>query len=259
MKVLYSLEELNKAITKLMVRKMTIKNHGSLDSGTGINLSKNIKILSNIENIKTMNDSEELDDYISKNIKDININKKHLKYDSTVRIIILNSLDEYIKGLLNNCTSAYLMINELKGRFSETGPSRLFEIEMKIKKIEIENDDFNLEETKVFYSLEKLNKVGIVFIHKHGSLDSGTGINLFKSIKILSNIEEVTNRGITYPNEQLDRIYKKDSKFIKNNKLNTTVYTNDEYPFTLNISAMKNMDFNISNVDLKLWHARLGL
>jgi len=40
-------------------------------------------------------------------------------------------------------------------------------------------------------------------------LDSGTGINLFKSIKILSNIEEVTNRGITYPNEQLDRIYKK--------------------------------------------------
>jgi len=34
---------------------MTIKNHGSLDSGTGINLSKNIKILSNIENIKTMN------------------------------------------------------------------------------------------------------------------------------------------------------------------------------------------------------------
>ena len=94
--------------------------------------------------LKLILDSEELDGYISKNIKDININKKHLKYDSTVRIIILNSLDEYIKGLLNNCTSAYLMINELKGRFSETGPSRLFEIEMKIKKIEIENDDFNL-------------------------------------------------------------------------------------------------------------------
>jgi len=34
------------------------------------------------------------------------------------------------------------MINELKERFSETGPSRLFEIEMKIKKLEIENDDF---------------------------------------------------------------------------------------------------------------------
>ena len=73
-------------------------------------------------------------DYISKNIKDINTNKKHLKYDSTVRIIILNSLDEYIKSLLNNCTSAYLMIKELKERFSETGPSRLFEIEIKIKK-----------------------------------------------------------------------------------------------------------------------------
>jgi len=34
------------------------------------------------------------------------------------------------------------MINELKEKFSETGPSRLFEVEMKIKKLEIENDDF---------------------------------------------------------------------------------------------------------------------
>jgi len=83
-----------------------------------------------------------LGDYISKNIKDINTNKKHLKYDTTVRIIILNSLYEYAKILLNDWTSAYIMINELKERFSETSPSRLFEIEMKIKKIEIENDDF---------------------------------------------------------------------------------------------------------------------
>ncbi|KAG4107498.1 hypothetical protein H8356DRAFT_1623189, partial [Neocallimastix lanati (nom. inval.)] len=58
--------------------------------------------------LKLFLDSEELGDYISKNIKDINTNKKHLKYDSTVRIIILNSLDEYTKSLLNNCTSAYL-------------------------------------------------------------------------------------------------------------------------------------------------------
>ena len=29
-------------------------------------------------------------------------------------------------------------------------------------------------------------------------IDSGTGINLSKNIKILSNIEEVANRGITY-------------------------------------------------------------
>jgi len=77
-----------------------------------------------------------LGDYISKNIKDINTYKKHLKYDSTI--------DKYIKSLLNNCISAYLMINELKERFSERGPSRLFEIEMKIKKPGIEKDDFKL-------------------------------------------------------------------------------------------------------------------
>jgi len=36
------------------------------------------------------------------------------------------------------------MMNELKERFSERGPSRLFEIEMKIKKPGIEKDDFKL-------------------------------------------------------------------------------------------------------------------
>ncbi|KAG4107617.1 hypothetical protein H8356DRAFT_1387845 [Neocallimastix lanati (nom. inval.)] len=83
--------------------------------------------------VKTTNTSK-LDDYILKNIKNINADKKHLKYDSTVRIIILNSLDEYTKNLLNNYPK----------RISEIGPFRLYEIEMKIKKLEIENDDFKL-------------------------------------------------------------------------------------------------------------------
>ena len=51
--------------------------------------------------LKLFLDYEELSDYISKNIKDVNTNKKHLKYDSTVRISILNSLDKYTKSLLN--------------------------------------------------------------------------------------------------------------------------------------------------------------
>ncbi|KAG4105533.1 hypothetical protein H8356DRAFT_1418355 [Neocallimastix lanati (nom. inval.)] len=102
--------------------------------------------------LKLFLDSEELGDYISKNIKDINTNKKTFK------------IWQYMPNL---------MINELKERFSETGPSRLFEIEMKIKKLEIENDDFKAaklqnkaelsEETKVLYSLEELNKIGIAY------------------------------------------------------------------------------------------------
>ncbi|KAL6602284.1 hypothetical protein U3516DRAFT_760159 [Neocallimastix sp. 'constans'] len=43
--------------------------------------------------------------------------------------------DAPVEFIKNNCTSAYLMINELKERFSETD---YFEIEMKIKKLEIE-------------------------------------------------------------------------------------------------------------------------
>jgi len=50
--------------------------------------------------LKLFLDSEELGDYISKNIKDINTNKKHLKYDSTVRIIILKQPRRIYKKLI---------------------------------------------------------------------------------------------------------------------------------------------------------------
>ena len=39
-------------------------------------------------------------------------------------------------------------------------------------------------------------------------IDNGIRINFSKNIKILSSIEEVINRGITYPNRQSNRIYK---------------------------------------------------
>jgi len=42
------------------------------------------------------------------------------------------------KKFIKNCTS------ELKENFPETIPFRLFEFEMKIKKLEIKNDDFKL-------------------------------------------------------------------------------------------------------------------
>ena len=147
--------------------------------------------------------------------------KKHLfNMTSTVGIIILNSLNEYTKSLLNNCTSAYLVVNELKERFSETGPSRLFEIEMKIKKLEIENDngkryldnlnslfrEYNneaklqnkpelSEETKVLYSLEELNKVGMTY--------SFTLLYVEKTFKDLK--EDIT---------KLSTIIKKSKKYI---------------------------------------------
>ena len=75
--------------------------------------------------MKIFLDSEELNDNISKNIIDI-----HLKFNSTDRVIILKILKEYTKSPLNICSSAYLMINELKGRVSKAIPSKLFENEM---------------------------------------------------------------------------------------------------------------------------------
>ncbi|KAG4096586.1 hypothetical protein H8356DRAFT_942774 [Neocallimastix lanati (nom. inval.)] len=81
------------------------------------------------------------------------------------------------------------MINELKEKFSETGP-RQFKIEIKIKKkkLGIKNNNFKLyldnhnslfieynkaklqnktelnEETKFLYSLDELNKVSIAYL-----------------------------------------------------------------------------------------------
>jgi len=43
-------------------------------------------------------------------------------------------------------------------------------------------------------------------------------------------------------------------QIFKNNKLITTVYTNDENLFILNTSPMKNYRLEY----LKLWHSRLG-
>ncbi|KAL6630127.1 hypothetical protein U3516DRAFT_738753 [Neocallimastix sp. 'constans'] len=47
-------------------------------------------------------------------------------------------------------------------------------------------------------------------------IDSKAGINLSKNTKILTCIKEVINRGMTYPNEQSDRIYNKVMEMCNN-------------------------------------------
>jgi len=50
---------------------------------------------------------------------------------------------------------------------------------------------------------------------------------------------------------------KKRPHIFKNSKLITTIYTNDENLFYF-IILMKDRDYSMSNIDLKLWHDRLG-
>jgi len=45
-------------------------------------------------------------------------------------------------------------------------------------------------------------------------------------------------------------------QIFKNNKLITIIYTNDENFFILNINLIKYIDYNINNIDLKLWHTK---
>ena len=46
-------------------------------------------------------------------------------------------------------------------------------------------------------------------------------------------------------------------QILKNNKLITTIYSNEESLFTLNTSQMKDINYNINNINLILQHARL--
>ncbi|KAG4084247.1 hypothetical protein H8356DRAFT_1377993 [Neocallimastix lanati (nom. inval.)] len=137
-----------------LLKNSTITGSSSKTSTNSTKAAKITNISNSIMNnvpfeysdLKLFFDFEELGNYMSKDIKDINTNKKHLNYDNTF-------------------------------------PSRRFEMVMKIKKVKIENDDFNLyldnlnsllaeysnevklqnkselsEGTKVLYSLEELNK-----------------------------------------------------------------------------------------------------
>ncbi|KAG4103789.1 hypothetical protein H8356DRAFT_1420214 [Neocallimastix lanati (nom. inval.)] len=102
----------------------------------------------------------------------------------------------------------------------------------------------------------------------------GTGINLSNNIKSLLNIEEVSIREIIYPKWIIQRIYKKGiykgiyknnhhswekiPYILKNNKLITSIHTYDENLYILNTTPIKDIDCNISNIDLKSCHYRLG-
>ncbi|KAG4092548.1 hypothetical protein H8356DRAFT_1405121 [Neocallimastix lanati (nom. inval.)] len=131
------------------------------------------------------------------------------------------------------------MINELKEIFSETGPSRLFEIEMKIKKLEIENDDFKLyidnlnslcteynnmaklqnksklsEEIKVLYSLEELNKVGIAYSFKFLYVEKDKN----------KNIKTVEIKEVYQHEDQINRVRNGKLQYNFNKEINSNEY-----------------------------------
>ena len=53
--------------------------------------------------------------------------------DSATQTIIENSLDDTSSKFHIDCDTAFEMIKELKNKFEQSGPSKLYEIEYKIK------------------------------------------------------------------------------------------------------------------------------
>ena len=106
--------------------------------------------------------------------------------DNATQSIIENSLDDPTSKFIIDCQTAYEMIEELKSRFDQSGPSKLYKIEYKIKTLKIENNDYKLylnnlntlfeshkreanklgkstldEETKILFAADELVKIGI--------------------------------------------------------------------------------------------------
>ncbi|KAL6636263.1 hypothetical protein U3516DRAFT_732509 [Neocallimastix sp. 'constans'] len=104
--------------------------------------------------------------------------------------------------------------------FLETDPSRLFEIEMKIMKLEIENDDFKLYldnlnslfteyniKTKYKNKLElKLNKVGIEFSLIFRFVEKENTTKLTTIIKTNKSTKKVETKEVYPHKDQINRV-----------------------------------------------------
>jgi len=124
--------------------------------------------------------------YINVKIDPNNMEEIQNEEDNATQSIIENSLDDPTSKFIIDCQTAYEMIEELKSRFDQSGPSKLYKIEYKIKTLKIENNDYKLylnnlntlfeshkreanklgkstldEETKILFAADELVKIGI--------------------------------------------------------------------------------------------------
>jgi len=128
----------------------------------------------------------DLIDCIKKDLDITEMDDDELKEDCATQTIIESSLDSTTAELIEGCETSYEMIIRLESYFLQVGPSKLYQIEYQIKKLEVENDDIKLyidklnylfqlhdkeskrcektkldEETKILLSAEEIVKFGV--------------------------------------------------------------------------------------------------
>lgn len=82
--------------------------------------------------------------YINQNINLRDMDEIQIQDDSATQTIIENSLDDASSKFLIDCDTAFEMIKELRNRFEQSGPSKLYETEYKIKTLKLKNNDCKL-------------------------------------------------------------------------------------------------------------------
>ena len=81
-----------------------------------------------------------------------------LKEDCATQTIIESSLDSTTAELIERCETAYEMIIRLESYFLQVRPSKLYQIEYKINKLEVENNYIKLYKDKLNYLFQLHDK-----------------------------------------------------------------------------------------------------
>ena len=97
-------------------------------------------------------------DYIKNDLDITEMDDDEFKEDRATQTIIESSLDLITAELIEGCETAYEMIIRLKSYFLQVGPSKLYQIEYQIKKLEVENDDIKLYIDKLNYLFQLHDK-----------------------------------------------------------------------------------------------------
>ena len=151
------IKRLNRVNEKLMRRKKSDMTNKSIFNYQNFKLTtenfprwyralkRHLTALDLIDCIKNDIDITEMDD-------------DEIKEDCATQTIIESSLDSTTAELIEGCETAYEMIIRLESYFLQVGPSKLYQIEYQIKKLEVENDDIKLYIDKLNFLFQLHNK-----------------------------------------------------------------------------------------------------
>lgn len=153
--------------------------------------------------------------------------------DSATQTIIENSLDDASSKFLIDCDTAFEMIKELRNRFEQSGPSKLYETEYKIKTLKLKNNDCKLY----------LDNLNTLFDSRRKEADKFDQSTLDEQTKVLFAADELVKIGI----HPINLIQFKDFNNLKNEVTEMELFIK-RYKEIKKIDINQNQDSQVNNI-----------